>query len=234
MAETHARRIHSLVVIGGSAPDPRILTHLAPIDRVVCADSGFDHALSLGLTIDLLVGDLDSISANGRNHAENMKIEIAIASPDKDLTDTELALSECVARGTTALTLLSGGGDRLDHLLGTTAALASDSLAHLDHLDAWIGRDHLVITRPGRPAEIDLPMGHLVSLVPLGGPAHGVRTSGLRWALDGETLRSDRARGVSNETVSRSLSVRLDAGVVAVVVPSRLDRSDSPSKGLAP
>lgn len=224
MERSVSNRQHTIVVTGGFAPDPRALDRLARVDHVVCADSGFDHALSLGLDVDLLVGDLDSISDAGRAAAEALGVEIVVAAPDKDLTDTELALAAGAARGATSITVLTGGGDRLDHVLGVTAALANDELAHLDLVDAWIGLDHLVIARPRRPVELELDPGSLVSLVPLDGSAHGVRTSGLRWPLHGETLRADRARGVSNEVVGGALSVHLDAGVLAVIVPGRLDR----------
>lgn len=219
-----SNRRHTIVVTGGFAPDPRALDRLPRIDCVVCADSGFDHARALGLDVDLLVGDLDSISDVGRAAAEALGVEILLAAPDKDLTDTELALAAGATRGATAITVLTGGGDRLDHVLGVMAALASDELADLELVDAWIGLDHLVIARPRRPIDLDLEPGSIVSLVPLDGPAHGVRTSGLRWPLHGETLRADRARGVSNQVVDGPLSVRLDAGVLAVIVPGRLER----------
>ncbi len=226
-----SQRKHTIVITGGSSPDPRALDHVGGHDEVVCADSGFDHALSLGLDVDLLVGDLDSISDHGRAEARRRGTSMLVADVDKDLTDTELALSASVARGATVITLLAGGGDRLDHLLGTISALASDTLSHLDHVAAWIAWDHLVVARPDRPVTLELPPGSLVSLLPLDGSARGVHTTGLRWPLHGETLRADRARGVSNEVVAPEMSVRLDDGVLAVIAPGLLDRLSPRSEG---
>ena len=213
----------AIVVIGGSPPDPRCLQRESRVDHVVCADSGFDHALDLGIAVDLLVGDLDSISERGRKIAESRGVEIVEVSPDKDLTDTELALVTAASRGATRITLVSGGGDRLDHLLGVMAALAHDELGGLERVEAWIGRDRLVVVRPDRPIALDLEPGSLVSLIPLTGPVHGVRTSGLQWPLDGETLRADRARGVSNRAVAHDASVTIESGVLAVIFPGALD-----------
>lgn len=213
----------AIVVTGGDPPDPRVVQRLAPADHVVGADSGFDHAIALGLDVDLLVGDLDSISPSGRELAEARGVDIVEVSPDKDLTDTELALTIAVTRGASSITLVTGGGDRLDHLLGVMAALAHDELMHLHRIDAWIGRDHLVVVRPDRPVALDLAPDSLVSLLPMAGAAHGVRASGLRWPLDGETLRADRARGVSNRTVESTVSIAVDSGTLAVIVPGALD-----------
>ena len=222
----------AIVVTGGDPPDPRVVHRLAPADHVVGADSGFDHAVALGLDVDLLVGDLDSISPAGRELALARGVDIVEVSPDKDLTDTELALTIAVTRGASSITLVTGGGDRLDHLLGVMAALAHDELMHLDRIDAWIGRDHLVVARPDRPVALDLAPDSLVSLLPLAGAAHGVRASGLRWPLDGETLRADRARGVSNRTVGSTVSIAVESGALAVILPGALALPSSHSHPL--
>ncbi len=219
---------HAVVVTGGDRPDPRVLDHLEPHHDVVCADSGFDHALALGLDVDVLAGDLDSVSLDGRARAESSRIEIHRAHVDKDVTDTEIALGLASERGATSITLVTGGGGRLDHLLGVVAALASDALAHLDDLQAWIGRDHLRVVRPGRTVSIDVEVGRIVSLLPIVGAAIDVRTSGLRWNLDGETLAGDRARGVSNLVAHTSPTVELGSGVLAVVAPDRIEHPPTP------
>ena len=91
----------AVIVIGGAGIDRRVLAQL-PGDRyVVAADSGFDHALTLGLTVDLLVGDLDSISGPGRAAAEAAGTAIERHRPDKDATDTELAVAAAL-RGDSA------------------------------------------------------------------------------------------------------------------------------------
>lgn len=213
----------AIVVTGGDPPDPRVVSRLPSAHHVIGADSGFDHAVALGLAVDLLVGDLDSISPAGRELAETRGVDVVEVDTDKDLTDTELALTIAAARGATSITLVTGGGDRLDHLLGVMAALAHDELMHLDRIDAWIGRDHLVVARPDRPVTLDLAPRSLVSLLPLAGAVHEVRASGLRWPLDGETLRADRARGVSNRNVESTVSISVGSGALAVIVPGALD-----------
>ena len=219
---------HALVVTGGDPPDPRIVERLEPHHDVVCADSGFDHAVSLGFDVDVLVGDLDSVSSDGLARAESGSTEIHVSPVDKDLTDTEIALHVAASRGATSITLVTGGGGRLDHLLAVTAALANDELANLDDLRAWIGRDHLRVLHPGRPRIIDIDVGRTVSLVPLFGTVFDVRTSGLQWDLSGETLHGNRARGVSNVVVHPTPTIEVGAGVLAVIAPDHIDVSPRP------
>jgi thiamine pyrophosphokinase len=58
-----------------------------------------------------------------------------------------------------------------------------------------------------------------VTLLPVGGTATGVTTTGLRFALHGEDLHPWSARGVSNEFVDLSATVGVRTGVVLAVVP---------------
>ena len=62
-------------------------------------------------------------------------------------------------------------------------------------------------------------VGDLVTLLAHGGPATGVGTSGLRWALAGETLDAGSSRGVSNVFEAREATVTLESGVILAIRP---------------
>jgi thiamine pyrophosphokinase len=61
------------------------------------------------------------------------------------------------------------------------------------------------------------PVGATVTLLPVDGDAKGVRTNGLRFALDDETLRFGRSRGLSNVITATPASVSLEQGVLLVI-----------------
>ena len=109
---------HALIVIGGDRPDPRALQHITPKTVVICADSGLDHALSLGLTPDIFLGDMDSVSSTGLLTSQQATWKVITYDPLKDQTDTELALQYASSQGYENITLLWGSGDRIDHVLG--------------------------------------------------------------------------------------------------------------------
>lgn len=208
----------TVVVIGGHRPHRTVLQHAAlqGVDIVICADSGFDHAIELGLRPDVVVGDLDSIADPSAPVAFGARI--LAADTDKDHTDTELALEHALAVGSAEVTVVWGGGDRVDHVLGVFAALAAPALGRLDRLTVLLGPDVVHVVHGGRRLSIDIEIGSTVSLLSLSGTALGVTTTGLRWPLHDDDLHDWRARGVSNVAVDRSVSVRVESGVVAVVV----------------
>jgi thiamine pyrophosphokinase len=59
----------------------------------------------------------------------------------------------------------------------------------------------------------------VVTLLPVGGPAAGVTTAGLRWPLVADYLLPASTRGVSNEIVTSPATVSVATGVVLAVQP---------------
>jgi thiamine pyrophosphokinase len=64
--------------------------------------------------------------------------------------------------------------------------------------------------------------GDLVSLLPLGGPAAGVTTEGLRYRLADEPLELGRSRGLSNVRTAPVARISLGSGRLLVIeTPAR-------------
>ena len=108
---------HALIFIGGDAPQPSLRDRLPDAALVIAADSGWAYATAFGFTPDLLVGDMDSIQPEHLAAARASDTEIIEHSADKDFTDTELALQLARKFDYRHIHLVSGGGDRFDHLL---------------------------------------------------------------------------------------------------------------------
>ena len=209
-----------VVVVGGGLPAPGLLAHLPAGAPVVAADSGLDTALALGLAADVVVGDLDSVTPGALAIAEAAGARIVRHPADKDETDLALALGEAEdLLGGRGLVFVVGGVEgRLDHLLAGVLALADRRWAALD-VRAVVG-DALVHVLHG-PAERELDgiePGTLVTLLPAGGPARGVRTRGLQFPLAGEVLHPGTTRGVSNVVDEPPAAVALDEGALLVIV----------------
>jgi thiamine pyrophosphokinase len=210
-------------VIGGDVPDQRVARHLPAGAEVICADSGLDHADALGLAPSVVVGDLDSVTPAALRRAVEAGVPVVAHPADKDATDTELALQLAVAHGHDHIVVVSGGGGRLDHALGALLALAHVDLAPTSVLEAWIGPARVRVLHGPASATVTAQPGATVSLVPLAGPARAVRTTGLRWALDGEDLTAGSTRGLSNELTAPLATVELVDGVLAIIVPDAVE-----------
>lgn len=215
-----------VVLAGGDPPHRRLV--LPRADVVVAADGGAASAAVLGLRVDVLVGDLDSIDGRALAALEASGTEVQRHPRDKDATDLALALDVAAGIGATRIVVVGGHGGRLDHSLAAFAALAAVARPER-RVEAWMGEAQVIVAA-GR-ATIAARVGELVSLLPLGGPARGVTTTGLRWALDDAELDSVSTLGVSNEAAADPFTVSVADGVVAAVRPHALapdqDRPDA-------
>ena len=219
----------AVVFVGGDPPHPRVLMLLPAERTVIAADSGYDHARAAGVEVDLVVGDLDSISAAGLAELRSRGTTVDQHPSDKDLTDTELALRAGAASGASVLLVVSGGGDRLDHSIGAIMALADPALGDV-HVEAWWGTAHIVALRGPRSCRIEGRVGDTISLLPVGGPAAGLTVRGVQYPLDGETLHPTASRGVSNVFTESIAHIEIGDGALLVVRPHALDGEQPPSR----
>ncbi|MFN8035339.1 MAG: thiamine diphosphokinase [Acidimicrobiia bacterium] len=208
----------AVVLAGGDPASPTLRSFLPEPSVVVAADSGLANAGPLGLTVDVLVGDLDSADPAAVARAERSGTTTVRHPVDKDHTDLELALLEASARGARRVVVVGGAGGRLDHLLANALVLSAPAFAHLA-IEAYVGDARLAVARPGFPVDLTGAVGDLCSLLAVGGPARGVRTIGLRFALDGAVLEPGSTRGISNELAAPRASVSLERGTVLAVQP---------------
>jgi thiamine pyrophosphokinase len=216
----------ALVFAGGDPPLAEILADLDRSALVIAADSGLDHALALGFTADVVVGDLDSVTPDALARARDAGADVEPHPAEKDETDLELALRRAVALGMQRVTVIGGGGGRHDHLLANALVLGHHDYAGLE-LDALVGTAKLTVIR----ARVELrgAPGSFLSLLPLGGPARGIRTDGLRYPLRDEALVPSTTRGVSNEFLAPIATVSLVHGVLLAVQPDLLSPTSSPT-----
>jgi len=169
---------------------------------VVAADGGAAKAAAMGIEIDAIVGDLDSLPAFAR-----AAFPAAVVSfiDDPDRSDMEKAVEFCLARGAAAIDIIAAGGGRADHALANLSVLTLFRGHAVRIVD-----DAFAISLVDSAATIEGEAGTIVSLVALG-VCVGVTTSGLRWDLTEATLPFS-TRGVHNELAARSATVRLREG----------------------
>ena len=205
-----------IVLAGGDAVDDRLRAALPRADLVIAADSGLEQAATLGLTVDLVVGDFDSVDPEALAAAVRAGVTVERHPAAKDYTDLELAVLAAKQRGATHVTIVGATGGRIDHELANLMLLGSPDYASL-HLEAIAAGGRIVAVHDR--LDITGSPGDLVTLIAVGGPAVGVRTEGLRYPLRDETLVPGSTRGVSNVLLETSATVELRRGALLALLP---------------
>ncbi len=203
-----------VVVLGADRLHPHAVADIPSDAYVIAADSGLDHARSAGLTPNEVIGDFDSISKRGLKWAHQHAV-VHEYSPDKDETDTQLAIALAASRVPARLIVISGGGDRLDHTLAVIGALTDVDVTSIPDVSLrWGTNVATVLHGPGR-ANLAPPVKSTLSVIALSAPCTGVTLTGTKWTLSDESLQVLSGRGVSN-IVEGAVEISIREGVLAI------------------
>ena len=204
-----------VIFANGELPDlEKARSLLQSDDYTICADGGTRHALALGVTPDLIIGDMDSVEKGQLQKLQDAEVSMELFPHDKNETDLELAIQRAVEMNPVQIIIIAGLGGRLDQTLANIALLTDLRLSNIDiRLDD--GVEEIFVCRD--QAQVHGRSGDILSLIPWGGVVSDVQTTNLKWPLDKETLYPERTRGVSNEMLGESASISIGAGLLLVV-----------------
>jgi thiamine pyrophosphokinase len=209
------RQVDTVVVFAaGAGRAPSVIVPQGSV--VIAADGGAELARALGVSVDLVVGDLDSISPEMLEVLEGSGARIERHPREKDATDLALAFDAALAYGPRRILLVGAADGRIDHLLGELLLLGGEEYAGVE-IDAVLGPAAIHVVRGER--SIAGTPGELVSLFALHGAAVGVVTEGLAYPLRGETLTAGSSRGISNVFAKENARITLDRGVLLALRP---------------
>lgn len=202
-----------LIFAGGDSPTESLAEELPEAELIIAADSGYDLAVQAGFSVDVLVGDMDSI----QTEVLPGHVIVERHPTDKDATDLELALDRVMEHRPERVVVVGGAGGRVDHELATAALLCSARWAPIDEIDWVTDRGWCHVIRKRRIVHGDV--GRVISLIPMGGPVSGINTKGLRWNLTDASMHAGTTWGVSNEFTGPVADIRIHSGCLLAVVP---------------
>jgi len=215
--------VRGLAFIGGEVPGPEALREIARgADLLAAADSGLAVCEGAGLRPDWVLGDMDSLDDPRRLEKYDSK-HVRRFSPDKDFTDTELALALLREQGCGEVWIAGGGGGRLDHLFAIRTLFEGELPP-----DRWFpGNEEIRCIGEGRALRASLPAGSLVSLLPVGKEGWEAESSGLKWPLNGLLWERDRGgRGISNVVTAGAFEIRSVKGRFMVIMPMHFGKME--------
>ena len=187
--------MRALIVLGGDLPSPTLLRRCAGgAELTIAADRGLEAFEAAGVLPDLLLGDMDSVSAGTLTRREG-STEMERLPCEKDDTDGGHAMEVALSRGATEITILGALGGRMDHALANLMLLMR---AHEGGAFAQILDERVRIVRIDGEITLRGAKGDTISLIPIG-EAHGVTLTGCYYHSQ-EALSFDFVHplGVSN------------------------------------
>lgn len=212
--------MQALIVTGGSIDDTFALNFIKEntCDISIAADSGMEFFRRNALVPDYIVGDFDSAEPGLlEEFAENNPdIRISKFCPEKDETDTELALRTAIEAGCDRVWLLGGTGTRLDHILGNIHLLgmAMEKNCVCIMADPY---NRIRMLKQGIKIKRQEQYGDYISLFPFTPVVKGLTLTGFKYPLQKYELTCYHSLGVSNEIMEEEAEISFDEGILLMV-----------------
>mgnify|MGYP005843702553 CR=1 FL=1 len=198
------------LIIGGHAPSYLAIANDIASTYLCAADSGFDTCLQWNILPDLAVGDMDSLI-----HTKELTMcrEILRFPKNKDYTDTELGINILYERGYDNITIIGGGGGRLDH----TIALLYLFFRNNNTPYQWITENEriLLVTTS---LNCRVPIQSIISIFPGPHGASSMKSSGLKWPLEHVQFKPGYF-GISNVAQQETVTIETLEEPLIVILP---------------
>ena len=184
-------------------------------DIIIAADRGLEHLREAGITPDIIVGDFDSYTGV----LPECGAEIHRSVPEKDDTDTILAVRIALERGCTEIDLWGALGGRTDHTIANIQTLRF-AREHGCRMRICGGEQLMIQGAEGGTVTYPRRSGYF-SVFALTDTAELEYMRGVKYPLEGYTMTAGVPIGVSNEITAETAELRLSSGLVLIVMTDR-------------
>ena len=178
-------------------------------DLIIAADKGYERAVGLGLTPDLVVGDFDSLGEAPQ--ADNI-IRLNVRKDDTDVCHAVVLGFE---RGYSDFVVYGAVGGLLDHTLANIA-IAHDIAARGGRA-LFIGEEYSFTVIHNGVLKLPHRESGRISVFALGGTANGVAIKGLSYEADGIDIPCTSHIGVSNAFIGKESEISVTDGDLLIV-----------------
>lgn len=182
---------------------------------IISVDGGLHHLDILNIKPDVIIGDFDSIDHKLLDRYKQYGIPIYKHPTKKNATDSELAIDYAIELDPKVVVMMGMTGNRMDHAITNIHLLKRfwkhDILAFVRDYYNQIYYCEGGITLHGNK-------GDLLSIVPISHEITNVKTSGLEYPLENETLYFHESRGVSNVFLEHEVRIETGSGEFLIIL----------------
>lgn len=185
-------------------------------DYCIAADSGLAYADKLGVNVDFLLGDYDSVDADVLEKYKK-KVDFNVYPKEKDYTDTHLAIMTAIKKGASDIYILGATGTRMDHTMtnigNMKAALDCGINCHI--IDKY-NHIYLLNDKKGIHSIYKKEQyGKYVSIVPMSEEVV-LTLEGFKYELNKYVLKQGLSICQSNEVKNDEAVITIHRGLAAV------------------
>lgn len=186
-------------------------------DDVIIVDGAINWIEMLSIRPNILVGDFDTAGqARMCEIAKKYRVPVEQHVPEKNETDTELALSLALERGASQIDVLGATGRRIDHFLGTVSTLLKPLEKQID-CTLYDEYNKIRLLNHSTVFLRTESWGKYISFLPFTEQVTNVDLIGFRYPLQKATFTWGNTLGISNELAGEQAEVNFDTGILICI-----------------
>ena len=204
-------------IITGGTISPKFLSkHLKEnsYSLLLVVDGALELTHSLGICPNYIIGDFDTVSEEILEFYD--KDIILRHLPEKDQTDTELAVETAISFQCEEIDFLGAVGSRLDHSLANIFLLQRLLKQKIDGV-IWNEYNKLYLKATSFRIKKKETKGEFLSLLPLTQTVEDVTLLGVKYPVQHRTFYQQDTLGISNEIIDEEAIISFSNGIFIVV-----------------
>lgn len=207
----------TLIVTGGNINTEFLKETLekTEFETIIAADKGLEALNKINVMPNYIIGDFDSVNKTTLNQYENKNIEITYLKPEKDFTDTHMAIKLAIEKRAKHITIIGATGTRMDHTLANIHVLKE---ALQNNVPTEIINENNIIMLINRKAKLIKNTNYkYVSIIPLTTKITGVTLKGFKYNIENATINLGESIGVSNEQIEQEALIEIKEGIAILI-----------------
>lgn len=185
--------------------------------NIIAVDKGLETLYQLDMIPNHVVGDFDSVDTEIlRFYKNNSQIIFHKYNPEKDNTDTDIALQLAIQLNSSTITIMGALGKRMDHALANIHILnyARKAKIPCQILDTY---NRIYLVENNITLYKNKIYGKYISLIPLTSKVEGITLTGFKYPLNNDSLSIGKSLGISNEIIQDVANIELKKGILIVI-----------------
>lgn len=207
--------IKTLIISGGDVTKQILEKTLKnnEFNNIIAVDKGLEILDKCKIQPNYIIGDFDSV--NKDLVQKYKKSEIIKLNPEKDFTDTHMAIKLAYKIESNYITIIGAIGTRIDHTIANIHIL-KECIERKITCEIIDKNNKIMLIN--KPCYINLEKEYkYISLIPLTTNVTGVTLEGFKYPLKNATLSIGESIGVSNEQIEQKAKIKLKKGILICI-----------------
>lgn len=208
------------ILIGAGDLTVNQLDYNSETDYLIAVDGGIMYCQLLQVEPDLIIGDFDSVTGEWKDAVLTIKEaapgKVEVLLPEKDETDMYAALNKGLESGYRNFRIYGATGGRFEHTFANIQCLLY--LKHHDATGYIMDGNGMMLVIENESVSFRPETEGYLSVFALNKEAFGVSIKGMKYTLDGYTMKNDYPIGISNEFIGQTAEVSIRDGQLVLMV----------------